>query len=564
MKKFFSILTVCTVLMSLCSGACAEIQVVNPTVDNSSSSIVLVEPEAAAASTQSFSDSSVISLSPETSTASAETAQSTQTITIQENTSTMQASPVSLQGVEYSDVSITADVSELDLKVGEKYEPTWTVTPDNEDVLVEFSSSDTSVAKVNNNEKIVAKGVGTATITAKATYNDKSATATIKVTVTDSTVTKITVTPSFLELDVDETQTLTATVTPSQAYKWSSKNPEIATVSDSGVVKAIAKGNTEIVLTASDGTTESVPVSVTVPVTPEKPYMVSVSPNNSSYGSVYLSGGVSSAQYAKGATVTVTASPNAGYEIQSWTANGSVISAAGKRSSFSFKADNSYVIVANFAPITSEYTITYSSGAYATAQYVTWSNTFMAGTNAYIDSTQYSRTGYYQDGWTTVDGSSVNSYPYGTVIANISSNYTLYPHWTANAAASYTLTITYNAQYGSVYYGNSYIANGSTVTIAQGQSKTFSFYPSDGYYVWNLNFAGYNIGSCSSYTVSYDSMRGASRTMNVTFASIYSSPKTGDNSNIALWGALAGCAVVGIGVLFVVNKKSSKKSGKDK
>ena len=564
MKKFFSILTVCAMLLSLSVGAFADLELIE------------VVPE-----TSVSSSGSTITLIPEnstTDTTSTESVQQVPTIlTLEEQASTFASEASVLDSNENSQnttngdttnstaapTQITFNETSVSLKVGEQEQVTWTVEPADASSELSFKSDNPDVAKVYQG-KITAIGVGSTTIVAKS-KEDTSVTASITVTVTSaSSSTSITISPDSLSLDVGASKTLTATVSPSQAYSWSSENPEIATVSDTGVVKAVASGNTNIVLTALDKTKKSVPVIVTTPVTPETSYTVSVSPNNVSYGTVYLSGDASSAQYAKGATVTVTASPNAGYEIQSWTANGSVISAAGKRSSFSFKADNSYVIVANFAPITSEYTITYSSGAYATAQYVTWSNTFMAGTNAYIDSTQYSRTGYYQDGWTTVDGSSVNSYPYGTVIANISSNYTLYPHWTANAAASYTLTITYNAQYGSVYYGNSYIANGSTVTIAQGQSKTFSFYPSDGYYVWNLNFAGYNIGSCSSYTVSYDSMRGASRTMNVTFASIYSSPKTGDNSNIALWGALAGCAVVGIGVLFVVNKKSSKKSGKDK
>lgn len=296
--------------------------------------------------------------------------------------------------------------------------------------------------------------------------------------------------------------------------------------------------------------------SITAKFVAESPAQVVITavPNSASYGSVAGAG-----SFAPGASVSLTASPAAGYLFSCWTENGAVVSSANP---YAFQAANNRSLIANFIPGTTTFSVTYHSGAYATTPNQTAAYTYNNGTNVPVLLNQYLRIGYYQDGWSLTDGGANNDYPFGSVIANLSGNLTLYPHWVANAAVSYTLTITYNSQYGSVYYGNTYMANGSTLRIAQGESKTLSFIPQQKYYVWNVNFAGVNKGSWSSYTVSYDAMRGANRTMNVTFASIYASPKTGDTSNIALWAALAVCAAGGMGVLLFVNRKSSNKAGK--
>ena len=77
---------------------------------------------------------------------------------------------------------------------------------------------------------------------------------------------------SSLSLTEGETATLTATVKPDNAtnksIEWSSSDPSIASVSEEGVVKAIAPGNAVITATTVDGgLTASCEVAVIVPVT---------------------------------------------------------------------------------------------------------------------------------------------------------------------------------------------------------------------------------------------------------------------------------------------------------
>ena len=70
-------------------------------------------------------------------------------------------------------------------------------------------------------------------------------------------VTSITVTGSKLEINVGESLQLSATVSPSNATNksvtWSSSNASVATVSSSGLLKAVKAGSVTITATAQDG-----------------------------------------------------------------------------------------------------------------------------------------------------------------------------------------------------------------------------------------------------------------------------------------------------------------------
>ena len=70
-------------------------------------------------------------------------------------------------------------------------------------------------------------------------------------------VTGVSLNESSITLDVDKSQTLTATVTPKDAtnkkVRWSSDNEAVATVSEDGVVTAVAGGTAVITATTHDG-----------------------------------------------------------------------------------------------------------------------------------------------------------------------------------------------------------------------------------------------------------------------------------------------------------------------
>ena len=159
--------------------------------------------------------------------------------------------------------AITLDKTELTLLVGASETLTATVSPDDaDDKTVNWTSSDTSKATVDDNGKVTAVAPGTATIT--ATAGEKSATCTV--TVNPVSVTSVTLNKDNLELLVGASETLTATVAPDNAtYKtvtWTSSDTSKATVDDNGKVTAVAPG-TVTITAAADG--KSATCTVTVP-----------------------------------------------------------------------------------------------------------------------------------------------------------------------------------------------------------------------------------------------------------------------------------------------------------
>lgn len=120
---------------------------------------------------------------------------------------------------------------------------------------VEYKSDNSTIATVSQKGVIKAKKPGTVTITVKAT--DGSGTkATCRVKVCQY-VTKLGLTAASTSLDVGNAMQLRTSVTPSNAtnkkVKFTSSNTEIATVSDSGSVRALRPGKVTITAKATDG-----------------------------------------------------------------------------------------------------------------------------------------------------------------------------------------------------------------------------------------------------------------------------------------------------------------------
>ena len=162
--------------------------------------------------------------------------------------------------------SVSLDKTTLDLTEGDTETLTATVGPDNAtDKTVTWSSSDNSVATVDDNGKVTAVKAGTATITAKA--GDKSATCAVTVKAKVIAVTSVTLDVTSCTLQVGESKTLTATVNPSDAtdktVSWSSSDASVATVDQAGKVTAVKTGSATITAKAGDKTASC---TVKVPV----------------------------------------------------------------------------------------------------------------------------------------------------------------------------------------------------------------------------------------------------------------------------------------------------------
>lgn len=111
---------------------------------------------------------------------------------------------------------------------------------------IEWSSSDFSVVEVNQQGKINGHKLGTAMIT--ATSNGK--TANCMVTVTQNPSTSVTITPLESPFYVGQEVMMEAKVKPSTItapFIWSTANPEIATIDETGLLKGVAPGATLVI-----------------------------------------------------------------------------------------------------------------------------------------------------------------------------------------------------------------------------------------------------------------------------------------------------------------------------
>ena len=128
---------------------------------------------------------------------------------------------------------------------------------------VTWKSSSKKIAKVSDTGLVKASKPGKCTITAKAggkTYK-------CKVTVKQG-VKKIKLNKKTAKLKPGDSLKLKATVTPGNAankkIRWESDNPDVATVSKKGVVKAVGAGTAVITATAADGSGKKAKCTVTV------------------------------------------------------------------------------------------------------------------------------------------------------------------------------------------------------------------------------------------------------------------------------------------------------------
>ena len=153
--------------------------------------------------------------------------------------------------------SVTLNKTSLALTEQETFQLSATVSPDNAtDKTVTWSSSNTAIATVSDNGLVTAAAEGTTTITAKA--GDKTATCTVTVSKKVIPVTSVSLNKTSLALTEQETFQLSATVSPDNAtdktVTWSTANAAIATVSENGLVTAVAEGSATITAKAGDKT----------------------------------------------------------------------------------------------------------------------------------------------------------------------------------------------------------------------------------------------------------------------------------------------------------------------
>lgn len=177
-------------------------------------------------------------------------------------------------------IKLTDD--KISLAIGKSYNLKYSVTPLNATTYnFNFTSSDTSVAIVNENGVVKAVNSGTAIITIKSKITNAMDTVMVKVYRYSNTsnnslsnninneiyykTNSMTLSNEQLELSVGSKTKLTATINPSNAYQqvnWSSSNNKIATIDSNGMITALKEGIVTITATSIDGITKICQVTI--------------------------------------------------------------------------------------------------------------------------------------------------------------------------------------------------------------------------------------------------------------------------------------------------------------
>ena len=165
---------------------------------------------------------------------------------------------ITVTGEVVNVTGITLSPTTKTMYTGESFILMPTITPDNAtNKSVTWTSSDPTIASVDENGMVKAIKKGTATITAKTDDGGFTATCVITVNEGDKKVTGITLTPTTNTIKPGDSFVITPTVTPSDAadksVTWSSSDSSIARVDSTGKVTALKAGTVTITATTNDG-----------------------------------------------------------------------------------------------------------------------------------------------------------------------------------------------------------------------------------------------------------------------------------------------------------------------
>jgi uncharacterized protein YjdB len=144
-----------------------------------------------------------------------------------------------------------------------------TITPSNAtNKTLTYTSGNPNIATVNNTGVVTGISIGDTNIVVKTTDGSNlSVTVQVKVDIACNT---LTITPNTINMINLNVIKLVPTITPSNATNktltYTSYNPEIATVTNTGIVTGIFPGDTNIVVDTTDGSNISfiVPVTITI------------------------------------------------------------------------------------------------------------------------------------------------------------------------------------------------------------------------------------------------------------------------------------------------------------
>lgn len=174
--------------------------------------------------------------------------------------------------VPLTGIDLNKDVAEI--VKGQTEKLTVTLVPEDTTYTgkVEWTSSDDTIATVDENGNVRGIKEGTVTITAKAVENGNEIIDTAEITVKEIPLNSIAIDIADFDLGIGRTQSLGVVCNPENTtddinVEWTSSDNKVATVDENGVVTAIAEGTAVITAKVGDKTA-SVTVTVKgIPIT---------------------------------------------------------------------------------------------------------------------------------------------------------------------------------------------------------------------------------------------------------------------------------------------------------
>lgn len=166
--------------------------------------------------------------------------------------------------------SLSLSAQTLKLSVSEKVQLVATLQPENvTNKSLHWSSTDSSIATVSDNGLVTGISEGNAQIIVTTTDGSNIA-AICDITVEKKfiSIVSLSINPSSLRIVTGAEMAINAIITPGDAtnqnLKWYSTNPNVASISNNGVITALQEGNTTIIATTQDGSNLSATCQVEV------------------------------------------------------------------------------------------------------------------------------------------------------------------------------------------------------------------------------------------------------------------------------------------------------------
>ncbi|NCA97659.1 MAG: hypothetical protein EOM77_05785, partial [Bacteroidia bacterium] len=162
---------------------------------------------------------------------------------------------------------ITLDKSSISLFKGDLSKINVVNNPNSESI--NWSSSNDSVASVDQSGNISALEIGTTTITAQGSTSSATCLITVRSSSSEPIlVSSLSITPSTQSMKVGDSLSITPTIAPSDAtnksLRWTSSNTAVAVVDDSGEVVGLNVGTATISAFSIDGSNKSATCTITV------------------------------------------------------------------------------------------------------------------------------------------------------------------------------------------------------------------------------------------------------------------------------------------------------------